>query len=286
MFYIKKSLFLILFILISTTVLAKTTPPKNSIEPKQKIKSEKKISTLEYQKERLTLFLKTYNVTPYILPFEGSSYANKWSKWDYLTENDGKTLKKYVDIFIDEWSKYPVEWVKKSNLKAIAFVKNLNVVNQNRAAMPDAYGEVLYFDIGYGRYGELYQQSTIHHEYYHMIEENYFGSFYYKDPKWNAFNEKGFQYKAGGYLAYEDGEYQHKNHPKKGFLDTYSMYGLEEDKAQVYAYLMTTEYHEMFIEWIKTDSILKNKMEYMKSFIKEKCLDMDNNYFEKIHKKK
>ncbi|MBN2695900.1 hypothetical protein JXR93_14665 [bacterium] len=278
-------LFLI-FILLSISVFGKTIAPKNSAEPRERKTQTKKIENrLEFQKDRLNLYLKKYGVTAYVLPFEGSSYANKWSKWDYLTEADGKKLKKYVDLFIQEWSKYPVEWVKKSNLKAIAFVKNLNVVKQNRAAMPDAYGEVLYFDIGYDIYGELYQRSTIHHEYYHMIEENYFGSFYYKDPKWNEFNEKGFEYKGGGYLAYEDNEYQYKNHPKKGFVDTYSMYGLEEDKAQVYSYLMTTEYYEKFIEWVKTDSILKNKMVYMRDFIKDKCDEMDDDYFKKIHSK-
>ncbi len=244
--------------------------------------------TIKAVKNKLKKLEEKYGIEFYIgaNTFEPSSYAKQWNKWVDLTDDDYEELNRYMNVFIEEWNKYPVNWVKNSNLKGIAIVKKLNVSNQYRAAMPDAYGEVLYYDIEYGYAGEIYEREVIHHEYYHMIEDNYFGSFYYKDPKWNAFNEKGFKYGNGGASAYEEENFSNKDHPKKGFASTYSMYGLEEDKAEVYAYLFTTHYYSKMMKWVKEDEILNKKVNYMLDFLKSKDSELTKEYLDKIHKEK
>ncbi|MCU0438333.1 MAG: putative zinc-binding metallopeptidase [Raineya sp.] len=228
---------------------------------------------------------KAYNIEIYTGNFVASDYAKKYCTWKNLSEEDGNALDGYTNLLIEEWQKYPVEWVKKSKLKAIALVKKLSVVSQYRAAMPDAYGEVLYLDIEYlGMKGFKYAREVIHHEFYHMIEENYFGDFYYKDPQWMALNPAEYPYVASqGADAYTDGKYAEKDHPVAGFVSAYSRYALEEDKAEVYSYIMATHRYEQVKEWIKEDAYLNKKVKYMQDFIAKHCPEMDQKWFDKIH---
>ena len=241
------------------------------------------ISTLSGAGRLLHPLSERYGIKFYITDIEASSYAKQWAEWKEIENDDIKELSAFLNLFIDEWNKYPVSWVKNSNLKAIAFVKNLRVVGQFRSAMPDAYGEVLYYDIGYAYAGDTYQKMVIHHEYYHMIEENYFGSMYYKDEEWDSFNPPDFEYGEGGSSAYEEENYSNKEHPRQGFIDNYSMYGLEEDKAQVYAYIMTTPLYNKLMKWIETDTILAKKVRYMKKFMQKHSPEINEAYFYKIH---
>lgn len=224
-----------------------------------------------------------YQITIYTSSFEGSNYASQWATWTCMDNNDYLTFKKFIIVFYEEWSKYPQNWITKNGLKGIAFVQNLNVVNQARFAMPDAYGEVLYYDIDYLKYGQRYVRDCIHHEFYHMIEEQNFGDMYYKDPKWKTFNKASFHYGNGGASAYDSDEYVAREHPFQGFVSTYATYGLEEDKAELYSYLFSSESYAYLINWIVDDSILKKKYDYMKAFIFSLVPEMNDAYFEKIH---
>ncbi|KOY85413.1 hypothetical protein AD998_03925 [bacterium 336/3] len=228
---------------------------------------------------------KGYNIEIYTGDFEASSYAKQWCTWKTLSEEDGFALDRYGNLLIEEWKKYPIEWIKKSKLKAIALVKKLAVGSQYRAGMPDAYGEVLYLDIEYlGSSGEKYIRETIHHEFYHMLEEHYFGDFYFKDPKWMVLNPPEYPYiSTQGANAYTDGVYTPKDHPVSGFVSAYSRYALEEDKAEVYSYIMATHRYQQVKEWIKEDTYLSKKVKYIQDFIVKNCPEMDEKWFEKIH---
>jgi hypothetical protein len=216
--------------------------------------------------------------------FTPSSYARQWATWTVLNANDGKKLAQFGKLFLEEWNKYPREWIKATKLKGIVFVKNLSVDKQKRMAMPDSEGRVLYYDVGYLKYGEKYNRETIHHEFYHLIEYEFFGDFYYKDPVWAKFNPQGFSYGKGGASAYTDKSYVHKEHPSQGFVSSYSTYGLEEDKAEVYAYLFHTELYNKLKLWIKKDLYLAQKVNYLLDFIQARVSSMDSDYFAKIHK--
>lgn len=224
-----------------------------------------------------------YNISILTTEFSASDYAKRWSTWENIDNSDYQTLKKFMLVFFEEWTKYPLMWIEKNELKGIAFVQKLNVVGQNRFAMPDAYGEVLYYDIDYLKYGERYVRDCIHHEFYHMIEEANYRDMYYKDPKWMVMNPEGFAYGKGGSSAYNSDEYVAKEHPYEGFVSAYATYGLEEDKAEVYSYLFSTESYQFLIDWIKTDRVLLKKVNYLKSFISSIVPEMDEAYYSKIH---
>ncbi len=236
----------------------------------------------EYEKKYLKKVSKPYNIKIYYRKFIPSSYSRRHTTFKYLTKNDDNNLIKFSIILYEAWSKYPVDFVKKTNIKAIALVTNMKVVGQKRMAMPDAYGEVLYVDINCVDYGKQYSEHIIHHEYYHMIEQEFNGSMYYKDPNWKLLNKKGFLYGRGGRFM-RDSKLTWKKHPKLGFVNGYSTSGLEEDKAEVFAHLLTTgEFKEVY-KWFNDDDILRSKFEYMINFLKSISPNFDESYIKKLH---
>ncbi len=236
-------------------------------------------NTLEDIKQKLDLLLGDYGIKFQLGKFSPSETAIRWAHWKYLTDNDVKTTAEFVNVFIEEWSKYPVDFIKKTNLKEIVFVKDLTVSGQKRKAMPDYVGEAVYYDITSGN--GLYAQYVIHHEFYHNVEEDFFGDVYFFDPIWNSYNEDDFEYGQGGYTAYEGVD---MGELRKGFVTNYSMYGLEEDKAEVFSHLMVAEYYYITMEMIKQDEILRNKVTYMVNFLNEISPEMDWNYFKRINR--
>lgn len=225
-----------------------------------------------------------YNLEVYIEEFTPSDYTNQYTKFDFVRDEDGEEIDQLIDILHEEFMKYPPEWIEESNLKGIAIVKNMEVIGQKRFAMPDAYGEVLYYDIGYGYAGESYIRHGIHHEFFHMIEENFNGTFRYQDPKWLKLNTPGFSYGDGGDKAYDDPDFVNNIHPQKGFITGYSTYGIEEDRAEIYAYLFQRDNYKLIMDITREDDILDKKVKYIKEFIKSIVQDMDEEYFVNINR--
>src|SRR5690606_1012800 len=103
---------------------------------------------------------------------------------------------------------------------------------QERWAVPDFVHETLYLDVAvrFAR-DEVFQRRVIHHEFYHLLEEEWNGDPYFKDPAWAALNTPEHRYGAGG-AANRDRRLSLFNHPAPGFVSRYAMTGLEEDKAE------------------------------------------------------
>lgn len=216
--------------------------------------------------------------------FQGGDYAQKWSTWITPQSADSTIFEEFMDVFAEEWNKYPLSWIKVNNLQKIAFVKELTVSGQHRFAMPDPYDETLYYDIEYLIYGKDYVSEMIHHEFWHMIEEQHFESMYYRSTTWQSFNRSGFRYGNGGSEAYTDGEYVEGEHTKIGFVTNYAMYGEEEDRAETYCWFFTRRTWTLLNEWIVTDRILKKKFDWMLNFMESKVPEMNRAYFESINK--
>ncbi|MCK4325439.1 hypothetical protein KAW55_01635, partial [bacterium] len=218
------------------------------------------------------------------------SYKNikaTWKEIKYTTaaKSDYDRLLSYLRLFQEEFNKYPKEFIKKTKLKLVVFVKNLSCAGQFRAAVPDYYKEILFYDFAYGPCNTIYHRHVIHHEFYHMIEEQFNGDPSWKDPKWAKFNDKDFKYGEGGAAAYGKPNLYPVTHPQKGFTSLYSMSGLEEDKANIYACLLVGSENRKIAKWIKEDDILKKKINYMKTFLFGICKDMNAEYWKKLSTK-
>lgn len=216
--------------------------------------------------------------------FQGGEYASEWAYWTTPDDADLAIFNEFMAIFAEEWNKYPLSWIKNNGLLKIAFVKNLTVTDQQRFAMPDPYDETLYYDIEYLVYGKQYVREMIHHEFWHMIEEQHFGTMYHRSSTWQAFNRSGFRYGNGGSDAYTDGEYIDGEHSKPGFVTNYAMYGEEEDRAETYCWFFTKRTWTLVNEWIETDRILKKKFNWMLNFMESNAPEMNLEYFEIINR--
>lgn len=183
------------------------------------------------------------------------------SPWDIRYQNialeKDPRLQNYLRLFEQELSKLPTSLLQLSALDTVAFVRELAVAEQSRAAVPDYIHEVLYYDVYTS--GDAYLRHVIHHEFYHMLEQQIYGSAYYKDPLWHALNADSFSYGNGGASA-RDPDVSVFSHPHPGFINGYAMSGLEEDKAEIWAIIWTSQSWEKAEPLIRNDKVLQDKI--------------------------
>jgi hypothetical protein len=228
------------------------------------------------------LEINPWNTTAYLLSPRFDTLRGY--SFDLITAPDRKNTEALLTMFFEEWRKYPEAFMRKSGLKNIVFVKDLRVAGQQRYAMPEGRTGTLYFNVNYvNEKNATYLRHSIHHEFYHLIEKNYFGSFYYKDPNWSVFNKRRFSYGDGGATAYRKPRHSRKSHPRRGFVTGYCTYGPEEDKAEIFAYLMTAPELPKLLHWMKKDPYLSSKVAYMMGFLSGLDPEMNLRFFLRVN---
>lgn len=196
-------------------------------------------------------------------------------------ERESQRFQRYRGLFEQEFGKYPPGLVKLADVRQIALVKDLGYAGQQRAALPDFVKEILYLDVFRGEKVELYQRHVVHHEFYHLLEEEVYNNVYYKDPDWAALNPTGFSYGSGGANAQTGPQYD-LVHPKPGFINRYAMSGLEEDKAEIFAALMVPQETRLIESWSRQDPYLRRKIETMKAFLKARVPEIDAAWWSRL----
>ena len=74
-------------------------------------------------------------------------------------------------------------------------------------------------------------------------------------------------------------------HPKEGFITVYATSAVEEDKVEVFSYLMVTDYYlNKTIKVMDKDSTLQKKCGHIKGFLKQISGEFNEDYFIKIHR--
>lgn len=265
--------FLVLFVLI--IILGAFAPDNKS----SGIKYDDVNKTNPVYQKQMSEIEHKYNIDLEYKNPPNSSYHG--SNFVLLSESDESKLAKYVSLFYMEFNRYPQDFIKNVDLRKVAFVKNLSVGGQYRAAEADSTNEVLFYDVHIGSYNETYQKGVIHHEFYHMIEEEINGDPYYQDPVWASFNDPNFKYGSGGTSAYDDSGYENKV-LEAGFISVYSTYALEEDKAEIFANLMMPKLAEEMYSKTTNDPILAKKVDYMKDFLSKYSEHMDEDFWQNI----
>jgi hypothetical protein len=190
-------------------------------------------------------------------------------------EGAAKDLNAYLPIFSAEWNLYPAELVKRTKLRRIILCAGLSFAGQLRAAIPDFEHDDLYLDVVRGRYDESYVRKVIHHEYFHVID--YRNGTLYRDQKWSALLPAGAKYAAGGKNAQADSGGSLVRDDLPGFLNSYSMTGVEEDKAEVFANMVVNG--SVFEQRVQKDAVLKQKAQRMKAFLADFCPNMDESFW-------
>ena len=143
---------------------------------------------------------------------------------------------KYAAILAEELSKYPSAYLRKTKIKKIVLARNLKFAGQERAAVPDFQNNLLHLDVLQGNWNEIYQRTVIHHELFHVVDWRDDGKLY-EDRDWKKLNPSKFRYGKGGKNARGPDQWP-LDSSLTGFLNKYSMSGVEEDKAEIYANLI------------------------------------------------
>lgn len=160
--------------------------------------------------------------------------------WYDMTPLSEDSLDFYLPLFFREFSLYPVSTIRISGLKFIYLTESLifstDSYSQYRAAVPDYTRDTMAMIYCCKERGIEYIKNVIHHEYFHFIDYMDDGIIYGSDPEWESLNKEVFIYGSGGA---NNRDWMPLNPAIKGFLNYYSTTGIEEDKAEVFSFMMT-----------------------------------------------
>lgn len=196
--------------------------------------------------------------------------------------NDRVRLQRLLSTILPALERYPASLFAQMKLDHVALVKNLDVAGQRRRAMPSPETSTLV----YADNGEIIcpagMEVRVHHEFYHFIDYRLFGDFYYRDPKWTALNPEGITYGSGGSTAYGI-PFNNLGHPSSGMVSRYALYGVEEDKAETFGWMMTPNYAHRVQQWSGDDAFLASKRNFMIALFKHESQGaMDDGYFARL----
>ncbi|MDB2651981.1 putative zinc-binding metallopeptidase [Candidatus Pelagibacter bacterium] len=177
------------------------------------------------------------------------------------TNSDQKTYDEKYQIISKNLNRYSKEFLRNINLRYIVMCENLSISGINTAGIPDHIMKTLIIDL---KFNEKYFERVIHHELFHIINDNFKDLF--NEDEWKKFNKPSFRYADCSTCSKKLGLETYKN--TNGFFTEYSMTIPSEDMAEVFSHLITGNYK------ISDDKILNKKIK----FIKDKLKEIDNTF--------
>ena len=175
--------------------------------------------------------------------------------------SEKKILDQKYKIIQKNLNRYNQNFLKKINLKYIVLCEDLSISKINTAGIPDNIMKTLILDI---KFNEDYFERVIHHEVFHIINDNFKDIFSKKI--WSSFNNEEFEYARCSTCTDKLGLDTYTN--TKGFFSEYSQSTASEDMAEVFSHLM------IGINLNNLDPILEKKI----NFIKTNLLKIDQNF--------
>jgi len=176
--------------------------------------------------------------------------------------SDKKTLDKKYKIISKNLDRYSLSFLKKINLKYIVLCENLSIAGINTAGIPNNKTRTLILDI---KFNENYLERAIHHELFHIINDNYKELF--NDNDWKNFNKKDFEYSDCS--TCNDNWNLDQLNDGSGFFTEYAKSTISEDMAEVFSHLIF--YQD---EINNDDTIINKKIQ----FIKKNILRIDDTF--------
>ena len=182
-------------------------------------------------------------------------------------------------LFMEFWI-YGKSFIKQSNLKRINLVHNIEYTNseytQERAGCPE-YETSKSITFAIHEKNLAYIRIVLHHELFHYID--YADDFNYDDEGWEELNYKGFEYGEGGD---SEREWIKLEKNQKGFINHYSTTALEEDRAEIYQYLISCPDEALNNNDIIVSKKAKRIQNFLNNFDKEGVGNMKNNFWNNL----
>lgn len=186
-------------------------------------------------------------------------------------------IERYAPLLQEELRHYSPTILAKADIRRIVLCTNLRVDDQPRNGAPVFGDQTVFFEVVEGMHDLAYMRSSIHHELFHMIDWCDDGLLE-EDKEWQKLNPPGFTYLPGGGAAMQNDPYA--GQPligRQGFLNRYSMSGVEEDKAVIYESLMSAPL--TLHQRCEADPILRKKVDRMKVLCREFSPEMNESFW-------
>ena len=180
--------------------------------------------------------------------------------------SDKKILEKKYQIIRKNLNKYSAEFLKKINLRYIVLCEDLSISGINTAGIPDNVMKTLILNI---KFNEDYFERVIHHEVFHIINDQHKELF--NENEWIKFNNSEFKYAQCSTCTKKIGLETYKK--TNGFFTEYSKSTTSEDMAEVYSHIIFLT-KKNINQIRKLDPILNNKI----SYIEDKIKIIDNSF--------
>ena len=208
--------------------------------------------------------IKTKNKIKYL--YAASSFRLGVQKNIICLNSSKKDYDNKYKIISHNLGKYSKKFLKKINLKYIVMCENLSISGIGAAGIPDNTMKTLVLDI---KFNEKYFERVIHHEVFHIINDEYKEIF--NEIDWKKFNPSNFRYAKCSTCTENLGLNTYKK--TMGFFSEYSKSTASEDMAEVFSHLIYLD-PEKIKNIRNSDSILNEKISYIENKIKK----IDHNF--------
>jgi hypothetical protein len=151
-----------------------------------------------------------------------------------------------------ELARYAPELLHRAGLARVLFTATLRERGRAIPSLPNCAGTLL-LDVDAP---DAFLRRLVHHEVFHFIDLADDGVVR-RDARWESLNERFFVYGDGG-RSTRDPRATSLTDTLPGFLNAYSLSGVEEDKAEVFSFLMTSP--REVARLAKDDRVLTSKL--------------------------
>ncbi len=189
-------------------------------------------------------------------------------------------LRGYLPVFKSEFDLYPPELVRRVQLRHIVICTRLLLDAKPVAGVTDFRQGNLYLDLGSLTVNPVYSRQVIHHEFFHLLDYRNRGDIY-RDAEWATLNSPGFCYGLHKQSALSDPKAVERSDQVPGFLNQYSTTGVEEDKAELFAFLMVEP--EYVGARTTVDPVLRAKVARIKVLLNTFCPEVDDAFWDRVN---
>jgi hypothetical protein len=193
-------------------------------------------------------------------------------------------LESFVPILCFELRLYPRDFLRQAGLKRMILCSNLSVQLLSAGGFSDSRNGDVYIDLHSRRSNLDDTRATIHHELFHVIDENALQTLWV-DLEWEKLNPPGFQYLEPHQIVDRGSIATTLSGITPGFLSRYSMNNLLEDKATVFETMMVNPV--VLANRSAKDEIIRGKAELIRLQLRQIAPKIDESFWcriESVHR--
>lgn len=178
-------------------------------------------------------------------------------------------------IVHEELRRFPEGFVAAAGLWRVVFCEGLREGNDVIPSLPN-YRHTLLLDV---RAEPAYLRRLVHHEVFHFVDFADDG-IVLADRRWEALNRTGFAYGYGGRdMRSPDATPMREDLP--GFVSLYATSALEEDKAEIFAFMMARP--DAMRRLAARDDVIAAKVAYVSSVVAALSPNVDESFWADQH---